>query len=133
MSFAQKEWLRRGGMQMSNISAANSTNALGKPLHGGVALVTGGSRGIGKAIAKRLAALGAAVGICGRDEEKLILASRELEAAGAKVLANRADVTKEADIRAFVDPPENRLRPITILVNTPGTPPSAFALYAPKS
>ena len=72
---------------MDNISAANSANRLGKPLHGGVALITGGSRGIGKAIARRLATLGAAVGICGRDEEKLILASRELEAAGAKVLA----------------------------------------------
>src|SRR5258707_14915587 len=101
---------------MDNISPVNSANTLEKPLQGGVALVTGGSRGIGKAIAKRLAALGAAVGICGRDEEKLMLASRELEAAGAKVLANRADVTKEADIRAFVDAAEKRLGGITILV-----------------
>src|ERR1700722_14662728 len=106
---------------MDNISAANSANTLGKPLHGGVALITGGSRGIGKAIARRLAALGAAVSICGRDEEKLIVASRELEGAGAKVLARRADVTKEADVQLFVDATEKQLGAITILVNNAGT------------
>jgi NAD(P)-dependent dehydrogenase (short-subunit alcohol dehydrogenase family) len=118
---------------MSNISAANSTNALRKPLHGGVALVTGGSRGIGKAIAKRLASLGAAVGICGRDEEKLMLAARELEAAGAKVLASRADVTIEADIRGFVDATEKRLGAITILVNNAGTGGGGFGAIQEKS
>jgi NAD(P)-dependent dehydrogenase (short-subunit alcohol dehydrogenase family) len=73
---------------MSNISAANSANTLGKPLHGGVALITGGSRGIGQAIAKRLAALGAAVGICGRDEEKLRLASRGCNESGGYSLTH---------------------------------------------
>src|SRR5258708_13711033 len=106
---------------MDNISPVNSGNTLGKPLQGGVALITGGSRGSGKAIARRLAALGAAVGICGRDEEKLILASRELGAAGAKVLARCADVTKETDIRALVDATEKHLGAITILANNPGT------------
>ena len=118
---------------MSNISAANSANTLGKPLHGGVALITGGSRGIGKAIARRLAALGAAVGICGRDDERLILASLELEGAGAKVLACRADVTKEADIRAFVDTTEKQLGAITILVNNAGTGGGGFGAIQEKS
>src|SRR5258706_9896071 len=106
---------------MDNISPVNSGNTLGKPLQGGVALITGGSRGIGKAIARRLAALGAAVGICGRDEEKLIFATRELEAAGAKVFSRRADVTKEAEIRSFVEATEKHLGGITILVNNAGT------------
>ncbi len=118
---------------MANISTANSTNTLGKPLHGGVALVTGGSRGIGKAIANRLASLGAAVGICGRDEEKLMLASRELEAAGAIVLARRADVTKEPEIRAFVDATEKQFGGISILVNNAGTGGGGFGAVHEKS
>jgi len=118
---------------MDNISAANSANTLGKPLQGGVALITGGSRGIGKAIAKRLASLGAAVGICGRDEEKLILASRELEAAGARVLARRADVTKEADIRSLVDAAERQLGAITVLVNNAGTGGGGFGAIQEKT
>jgi 3-oxoacyl-[acyl-carrier protein] reductase len=118
---------------MGDISATNSANALGKPLQGGVALVTGGSRGIGKAIAVRLAALGAAVGICGRDEEKLMSASRELEAAGAKVLARRADVTKEADIRAFIDATEKQFGGISILVNNAGTGGGGFGAVQEKS
>ena len=118
---------------MGDISAANSANVLGKPLRGGVALVTGGSRGIGKAIAVRLAALGAAVGICGRDEEKLMTTSRELEAAGAKALARRADVTKEADIRAFVDATEKQFGGISILVNNAGTGDGGFGAVQEKS
>ena len=118
---------------MDNISAVNTGNTEGKPLRGGVALVTGGSRGIGKAIARQLAALGAAVGICGRDEEKLMITLRELEAAGAKAFARRADVTKETEIRAFVDATEKQFGGITILVNNAGTGGGGFGAVQEKS
>ena len=118
---------------MANISAVNTGNTAGKPLQGGVALVTGGSRGIGKAIAGQLAALGAAVSICGRDEEKLIFAARELEAAGAKVFALRADVTKEPDIRAFLEATEEQFGGITILVNNAGTGGGGFGAIQEKT
>src|SRR5258708_31687146 len=117
---------------MDNISPVNSGNTLGKPLQGGVALITGGSRGIGKAIARRLAALGAAVGIGGRDEEELIFATGELEAAGAKVFSRRADVTKEPEIRSFVEATEKQLGGITILVNNAGTGGGGFGAIQEK-
>jgi 3-oxoacyl-[acyl-carrier protein] reductase len=96
-------------------------------------MVTGGSRGIGKAIARQLAALGAAVGVCGRDEEKLISATRELEAAGAKVFAQCADVTRELEIRAFVEAAEKQLGGITILVNNAGTGGGGFGAVQEKT
>ncbi|HWY09030.1 MAG TPA: SDR family NAD(P)-dependent oxidoreductase [Candidatus Acidoferrales bacterium] len=118
---------------MVDISSANTRNTPGKPLQGGVALVTGGSRGIGKAIARELAALGAAVSLCGRDKEKLMSAARELETAGAKVLALRADVTKEPEIRAFVEATEKQLGGITMLVNNAGTGGGGFGAIQEKS
>jgi NAD(P)-dependent dehydrogenase (short-subunit alcohol dehydrogenase family) len=118
---------------MDNISAVNTRITAGKPLQGGVALVTGGSRGIGKAIAMQLAALGAAVSVCGRDEEKLIFATRELEAAGTKVFSQRADVTKEPEIRSFVEATEKQLGGITILVNNAGTGGGGFGAIQEKS
>jgi 3-oxoacyl-[acyl-carrier protein] reductase len=118
---------------MADISAANSANPLAKPLLGGVAVVTGGSRGIGKAIAHRLAALGAAVSLCGRDEEKLMIAARELEAAGANVFVHRADVTEEPEVRAFVEATEKQFGGITILVNNAGTGGGGFGAVQEKT
>ena len=100
--------------------AGNTGNPLENPLVGKVALITGGSRGIGKAIAMRLAGLGAAVAICGRDEAKLQETARELEAAGARVFAMKADVARASDIAALVQATEEKLGAIDIVVNNAG-------------
>jgi NAD(P)-dependent dehydrogenase (short-subunit alcohol dehydrogenase family) len=85
-----------------------------------VALVTGGSRGIGKAIALRLAALGCSVAICGRNHDKLRDASDELKKVTEKTLAQAADVKRTSDITELVRRTEAELGPISILVNNAG-------------
>jgi NAD(P)-dependent dehydrogenase (short-subunit alcohol dehydrogenase family) len=91
-----------------------------KPLDQAVALVTGGSRGIGRAIALRLAAMGAAVAICGRDSNPLNEASRELSRSGGRVFSKVADVTRSGDIDDLVAETEAALGAISILVNNAG-------------
>lgn len=105
---------------MADISMANRGARTEMPLAGGVALITGGSRGIGKAIAQRLAVLGAAVSICGRSRESLVSTAQDLRALGGRVHAQAADVTKPGDIASLVESTEKELGPITILVNNAG-------------
>lgn len=105
---------------MADISTANSAPRTETPLAGGVALITGGSRGIGKAIAQRLAVLGAAVSICGRSRESLLSTAQDLRALGGRVHAQAADVTRTGDIASLVEATEKELGPITILVNNAG-------------
>ena len=91
-----------------------------KTLSGKVALVTGASRGIGFAIARTIARLGAAVGICARNANKLDEAAARLRASGAKVLALPADVTRADEIAVLVERTERELGPIEVLVNNAG-------------
>jgi NAD(P)-dependent dehydrogenase (short-subunit alcohol dehydrogenase family) len=105
---------------MVSISKVNGGAGAGKPLAEGVALVTGGSRGIGRAIARRLAHLGAAISICGRNKESLLRTVEELRALGVHVHAQTADVTRADEIASLVEATEKTLGPITILVNNVG-------------
>ncbi len=85
-----------------------------------VAIVTGGSRGIGRAIALGLAAEGCNVAICARGEEKLRETEAEIKAKGVKALAMPLDVTDGAAIEAFVARTASELGGIDILVNNAG-------------
>src|SRR5216683_8184277 len=85
MSFAQNGWLARGRIQMPRKNNVNALHRDSPPLSGTVALVTGASRGIGRAIALRLAKLGASVAICGRDAHALAASESELKKSGSPV------------------------------------------------
>jgi len=99
----------------TNLHALNVTS-----LSGAVALVTGGTRGIGRAIALRLAAMGASVAICGRDLKALQSVEAELRGRTARVFSQVADVTRSADVASLVAKTEGALGPISILVNNAG-------------
>lgn len=85
-----------------------------------VALVTGGSRGIGKDIARALAEQGAKVAICSRDGEAARKAADEISPGGGRVLAIPADVAEKTDARALVRDVVARWGQIHILVNNAG-------------
>ncbi len=104
---------------MTSINQINSGSS-GRELAGRTALITGSSRGIGKAIARRLASLGAAVGLSGRDELALHTTAKELGSGGAKVFAWAADVRQSREVHALVEATSSQLGPIDILVNNAG-------------
>ena len=85
-----------------------------------VAIVTGGSRGIGKAIAHGLAAEGAKVVIAARGAEKLNQTARELAASGATVVPIPADITDEAQVTALFQRTIGLFQRLDILVNNAG-------------
>ena len=88
---------------------------------GKVAIVTGGSRGIGLAIARALVAEGVQVTITGRDEAHLSAARRQLEGAGpGSVETLRADVRKYDDVEQAIDATVARFGGLDILVNNAG-------------
>jgi len=107
-------------MQMDSISTVNTGLAHERPLRDRVALVTGGSRGIGRAIALKLASLGASVAICGRDASALEKTAAELRGSGGAVLAAEADVRLAANVQSLVAETEDKLGPISVLVNNAG-------------
>jgi 3-oxoacyl-[acyl-carrier protein] reductase len=91
-----------------------------KGLAGKVAIVTGGSRGIGLAIARLLAEDGASVVVSGRDAARLDAAAKELESLGAAVLAVAADASKREDVDRLVDAAKERFGRIDVVVNNAG-------------
>jgi 3-oxoacyl-[acyl-carrier protein] reductase len=94
---------------------------LESPLAGQSALVTGGSRGIGLAIARRLGVMGSKVAICARDQKSLEESAALLRSEGASsLLAVTADVSKSDDVARLVERVTQSLGPLDIVVNNAG-------------
>ena len=105
---------------MPSKRADSASAASGGRLHGKIALITGGNRGIGLAIAQALAADGCDLIITGRDQTSLQKAGRELAAAGIQVLAKNCDVRDPASIEALMSEVKKQFRRLDILINNAG-------------
>ncbi len=90
-------------------------------LKGKIAVVTGGTEGIGKATALTLAREGAKVAICARRQPLLDAVAAEITKAGGEVLAISADMSKAADCERFINEVVKRFGGVDILLNNAGT------------
>ena len=93
---------------------------MSEALRGQVAIVTGGSRGIGLAIATALAAEGAAVALVARSREAVEAAARNILDTGAHAIALAADVTDQGAVAWIVEETVRQLGPVDLLVNNAG-------------
>jgi len=103
-------------------------------LAGRVAVVTGGSRGIGRAVAEALAGSGAAVGIAYREREE---PARDVEAtirlAGGRAWAGQCNVADAASVNAFFEAAVAALGPVDVLVNNAGITRDAHVLFTDRA
>jgi 3-oxoacyl-[acyl-carrier protein] reductase len=100
-------------------------------LKGKVAIVGGGSKGLGKACAEMLAEEGAKVTICSRNKEDLEKAAAEIRSAtGSDVLAFPGDLDKNDTIKDLIATTVGHFGRLDILVNNSGSPPISFAYNA---
>lgn len=90
------------------------------PLAGKIVLVTGSSRGIGLAIARRVGQMGAAVSLCARHPETLETARRTLADEGISVFAMPIDVTRSEQVEELVEATRGKLGEIDVVVNNAG-------------
>jgi len=100
--------------------AARKLRSRSYSLQGRTVLITGGSRGLGLALARQMADEGARLAICGRDPESLERARASLAQSGAEVIAIPADVTDPVSVGELIDAVRQRLGLIDVLVNNAG-------------
>jgi len=91
-------------------------------LHGKVALITGASRGIGRAVAEAYAAAGAALALCARSAGELEEVAAALRQVGASVVTVPADVSDAAQVERFVGEGLRTFGRVDVLVNNAGIP-----------
>lgn len=85
-----------------------------------VSVITGGARGIGKAIALKLAGEGSHIAICDVNPDSLNEAKKEIESKGRAVLAEKVDVTNLGEVQKFIQKTLDKFNKIDILINNAG-------------
>lgn len=91
-----------------------------RELRGQTVLITGGSRGLGLALAEEFAQAGAKIAICARDEQELARARYHLEQMGVEVCAVTCDVSKPEQVEHLINSVQQQLGSIDVLVNNAG-------------
>ncbi|MYL32449.1 SDR family NAD(P)-dependent oxidoreductase [Pontibacillus yanchengensis] len=86
-----------------------------------VAVITGASKGLGKALALSFAKEGYSLGLCARGNEELDEVVKQVEELGATVVANTADVTQVKDVDRFISVVEDAFGSIDVLINNAST------------
>jgi NAD(P)-dependent dehydrogenase (short-subunit alcohol dehydrogenase family) len=121
--------LSAGGLGLTGLAVAGGAAVLGVrmlqrlreyDLSGKSVLITGGSRGLGLAMAREFASQGARVAICARDNDELERARKDLEARGAEIAAIPCDITDRAKVDEMARQVESRFGGLDVLVNNAG-------------
>jgi short-subunit dehydrogenase len=122
VSVAQKSVLIGAGVGVGLATAAYLTHRRRMiDLMGKVVVITGGSRGLGLALAEECASQGAIVAVCARDRGELDSAKQQIEKRfGVEVLAEVCDVTKSDDVSDFLTAVLSRFSQIDVLINNAG-------------
>ena len=89
-------------------------------LYGQTVVITGGSRGLGLALAEEFARHGCRIVICARDEDELVRARTQIERLGTEVLIVPCDVSRQEEAENLVQQAQQRFGAIDILVNNAG-------------
>ena len=103
------------------VKSSSTVGARSFSLDGRVALVTGGSRGIGRALAIALAQAGAKIVVTARSATACEAVAAEIDSAGGEAVAHAGHVDRERDVRASVNAALDRWGRLDILVNNAGT------------